>query len=141
MAKKAAAKATRTGRTWTPEQIEEAGRRRSQTVVIRRYLAALDGQPRNGQRISPEKLQERLEKIREQMVDADPITRVKLVQQRIEVESHLAQVEDQSDAEAAEAAFIEHAWDWAQREGISYTALREVGVPANVLAQAGIARS
>lgn len=141
MAKKAAAKASRKGRVWTPEQIEEAGRRRSQTVAIRRYLARLDAQPRNGQRTSPEKIQERLEKLRADLDDADPITRVKMIQQRLQLEEQLANAGEESELDAAEAAFIENAWDWAQREGISYAALREVGVPANVLAQAGIARS
>lgn len=140
MAKKAAA--TKAGGShWTPEKLQEAGRRRSQTATIRKYLGMIAERPRNGYRADPERLQKKLEGVCAAMVDADPISRVKLVQQRMDLEQQLADIEGESEYEEAEAAFIEHAWDWAQREGIGYAALREVGVTAAILDQAGISRT
>lgn len=40
-----------------------------------------------------------------------------------------------------EEAFIAVAADWAERKRISYAALREVGVPARVLREAGVPRT
>lgn len=138
MPKKAAAK--RKGPTWTPEKLEEAARKRSQTVAIRRYLNALDSAPRNGQRSDPETIRTKLEKLSTETEGKDPISRVRLVQRRLELEEQLAQAENGADWDELEAAFVDQAWEWAQREGISYAALREVGVPVSVLQQAGISR-
>ena len=45
------------------------------------------------------------------------------------------------DMEAIEAAFVKVAAAYSDRQGISYSSWREVGVPASVLKRAGISRA
>ena len=45
------------------------------------------------------------------------------------------------DQTAVEDAFVQVAKSYGERQGISYNAWREVGVPAPVLKRAGIGRS
>jgi hypothetical protein len=48
---------------------------------------------------------------------------------------------DAVDIEELEDAFVGIAASYSVRQGISYQSWREVGVPASVLARAGISRS
>ena len=48
---------------------------------------------------------------------------------------------DGLDLQQLEAGFIECAWEYGNRKGITYTAWREVGVPAATLKAAGITRA
>lgn len=78
-----------------------------------------------------------------QIVDADPLTRAKLAQERIRLEAELEARTSESDVDmdALEAAFIDCAAGFSAREGISYAAWRSVGVPPAVLKLAGIGRA
>ena len=62
------------------------------------------------------------------------------MQQKRNLEVELAGMQAQVDLAALEAAFVEHAYEYAQRKEISYAAFREVGVAAEVLDRAGIKR-
>lgn len=130
-------------RRYNHDALDEAARKRSQHASIRRYLEALDWRevPR-GRPADPSQVQERLDTVLQQLVAANPLTRVMLIQERMNLEAELAAItgEDAEPFEALEAAFIEHAADWAARKQVTYAALRESGVPARVLRLAGIAR-
>ncbi len=115
---------------------------REQGRAVRRYLEALEStKPRRGRKRTPERMENRLAAIDQALVTADPLSRVQLIQERFDLEAHLASGENQVDLVGLEAEFIETASAYGQRKGISYTAWREVGVEPRVLKEAGIPRS
>lgn len=114
---------------------------RRQSRALKRYLEAL-GARRPGRPVTPETLTARLERVEVRIAaESDPLKRLDLIQQRIDIETQLAQLTDAADLEALEAGFVEYAKAYSARKGISYTAWREAGVPAAVLKRAGIGRS
>ena len=62
-------------------------------------------------------------------------------QERLDAEAALVRAEATEDFAAFETAFVEHAKPYSERKGISYSAWRESGVPAEVLRRAGIPRT
>jgi hypothetical protein len=76
----------------------------------------------------------------EQWLNADdplPIDHVRLVQRRLDIDAQLGQLEQAARLRAREA-FVKVAASWCTRNEITAEALREVGVPARVLARAGL---
>jgi len=115
---------------------------REQGRAVRRYLEALEAtKPRRGRKRTPAKMEKRVIAIDEALATADPLSRVHLVQERFDLQAHLANGENQIDLSALEAEFIDAAAAYSERKGISYPAWREVGVPPRVLKEAGISRS
>ncbi len=115
---------------------------REQGRAVRRYLEALEAtRPRRGRKRTPEQMEARLVAIDEALATADPLSRVHLTQERLDLEAHLAVADNQVDLEALEAEFIATACAYGERKGIGYTAWRAVGVEARVLKAAGIPRS
>jgi hypothetical protein len=130
-------------REWTDEQKAAASTTRVRTIVARRYLGLLEAREasrRPGRRATPESVRARLETVNHALATEDlgKIERLELVQERIALEEKLADLEADDGFDEAEQAFIEHAYDWAVDKGFTYSALREVGVPAAVLRAAGI---
>jgi hypothetical protein len=82
-----------------------------------------------------------LHQIEDRLPTADPLSRVHLVQERINLQNELASKEEAVDLKALEEDFIRAARGYGERKGISYAAWREAGVDANVLRRAGIART
>jgi hypothetical protein len=58
--------------------------------------------------------------------------------QRLDVDARLAQIDQAARLPELEEEFVKVAASWAKRSRISAAALREVGVPARVLARAGL---
>jgi hypothetical protein len=115
---------------------------RHQSRVVRAYLNALDAaKPRRGRRRRPEQIADRIGVIDLTLATADPMTRVQLIQERLDLTAELSVRSDADDLAELEAAFVEVARPFAEAKGITYPAWREVGVPAAVLARAGIPRS
>lgn len=115
------------------------GRRESRTVKA--YLSAL-GSRRPGRPVTPESLQTRLESLQSKVAEeADPLKRLDLEQEIIDVNARLKEVEAKQDIDDLEAGFVEVAKSYSERKGISYGAWRQVGVPAAVLKKAGIPRT
>jgi hypothetical protein len=73
---------------------------------------------------------------------ATSVKRVLLIQRRMDLEDRLASggKDGYDNFEEAQLAFIKVAAAWAERKGLSYATLRQVGVPAGVLQAAGIRR-
>ena len=67
--------------------------------------------------------------------------RLQLTQEEIDLTDELARFDQGVDLTDLENDFVSVASSYAERKGISYTAFRQVGVPASVLKAAGIARS
>lgn len=126
----------------TPEHKAAMAAGRAEGRAVKNYLEALEAhRPRRGRRRTPESIEARLRRIDDEFVDADAVKRLNLVQERIDLNAELAAMEDPVDLEALEEAFVAAAKGYGERKGISYTAWREVGVPAAVLKRAGISRS
>ncbi len=114
---------------------------REQGRAVRRYLEALEAhKPKRGRKRTPESIQKRLSAIEEQLPTADPLTRVHLVQERMNLETELAAGDNAVDMTTLEEGFVAAAGPYGQRKGITYAAWREAGVDPSVLRRAGIRR-
>jgi uncharacterized protein YicC (UPF0701 family) len=114
---------------------------RAQGRAVRRYLEALDAhRPKRGRKRTPESMTRRLERIEVEMESAEPLKRLQLVQERIDLQQEIAAAESKIDLDALEKEFVSAAKSYSERKGISYAAWRELGVSASTLKQAGISR-
>ena len=115
---------------------------RQEGRAVRDYLNALEAhQPKRGRKRTPESINKRLATIDQQMSSTEPVKRLSLAQERINLEEELYALENAASIEEFEDDFIEVAASYSERKGISYAAWREVGVSAATLAAAGITRS
>jgi len=134
------AKQTKSAMSAAHKQALAVGREESRAV--RRYLEALEAhKPKRGRKRTSEGIETRLEAIEEQIAYADPLTRVHLVQERMNLEAELANKEESVDLEALEEGFVEAARSYGERKGITYAAWRAAGVDANTLRRAGVPRT
>ncbi|MDP8927752.1 MAG: hypothetical protein M3O70_04020 [Actinomycetota bacterium] len=125
----------------SPEHKEALARGRQQAKVVRDYLEALHTNGQRGRPIDRQSLEGKIERLQAQInEEPNAARRVELIQQRLDAERRLAGLEESADREALERDFISVAKEYSQRRGITYTAWREVGVPAAVLREAGITR-
>jgi hypothetical protein len=127
----------KTRRTMSDEHKQAIAAARRQNQAVRDYLNALTTAKPTGRRPSatPEQLQEQID------VEGDPVKRLELIQRRLDLENRLAGAQGLPDLETLQEAFLAVAADYASRKGITYTAFRELGVPASALKQAGIPRT
>jgi hypothetical protein len=114
---------------------------REQGRAVRRYLEALEAhRPKRGRKRTPESVQKRLATIEEKLPGADPLMRLQLVQERINLQRELTAADATTDLGTLEDEFVSAAGPYGQRKGISYAAWREAGVDPSVLRRAGIRR-
>ncbi len=133
--------ATKKTRTITSEHTAAIAAGRTEGRAVKHYLEALErNRPKRGRKRTPESVNKRLTAIDTQLTDADVVTRLNLIQERLDLLAELERLESQEDISAAEAEFVQVAAAYSSRKGISYGAWREVGVPAAVLKAAGISR-
>lgn len=115
---------------------------RAQSRAVRDYLNHLDAGRKRGPKVSRETLESRIAETRKAIDEADdPAHRLELIQKRMDDEDRLANLGDETDGEALEAAFVDAAKEYGERKGISYSAWRELGVSAAVLKSAGVPRT
>lgn len=115
---------------------------RAEGRVVRDYLEALRAtKPKRGRKRTPETIQMRLDTIDAELPVASAVDELLLSQERRDLESELAAMNDQIDITALEAAFIEVAGSYSESKKLSYAAWRDVGVQPAVLKQAGISRA
>ena len=115
---------------------------RSEGRAVRRYLEALEAhKPRRGRKRTVDSMKQRLSAIEEALNNADPLDRLHLVQERMDLESEIASAGEKLDIATLEAEFVSAASAYSRRKGISYSAWRELGVPAATLKKAGIGRA
>src|SRR3954454_11642075 len=126
----------------TAEHKEALALGREQGRAVRRYLEALElHKPKRGRKRTPESVQKQLAAIEEKLSSSDALTRVQLIQQRMDLQAELATKSETVDLGVLESGFVKAARDYGQRKGISYAAWREAGVDAAVLKKAGIGRA
>jgi hypothetical protein len=115
---------------------------RTEGRAVKKYLEALEGhRPRRGRKRTPESINARLDRIDHELIAADPMTRLSLIQERLDLKDELRRMETVVDLTEVEADFVTAAKAYGERKGISYQAWREIGVPPAVLKSAGINRS
>lgn len=114
------------------------GQKAHETRVVKAYLTAIEP-GRGTRRPSRETLEKRLARVIDKIAEADdPVTKIDLIQTKLDIEKDLASTGDTASFEELESAFIEVGASYAERKGISYTAWREFGVSAKTLRAAGI---
>ena len=112
---------------------------REQGRAVRAYLDALENnKPKRGRRRTPESIQKRLDQIDADLASVDPLKRVGLIQERLDLTDELDNLGGEIDLTGLEAGFVAAAGSYSERKGISKAAWREIGVPASVLRAAGI---
>jgi hypothetical protein len=134
-----------TKRTRTPMSDEHKAalaEGRNQGRSVRRYLEALEAhKPKRGRKRTPDSIQKRLARIDSELASADPLKRLQLIQERIDLQAELEASDAKVDLTELEDGFVKAAAEYSARKGISYAAWRELGVEAAVLKRAGVSRS
>ena len=115
---------------------------RNQGRAVRRYLEALEAhKPKRGRKRTSESMQKRLDRIDADLPSADPLKRLQLTQERLDLTSELESTGTAVDLSGLEAEFVSAAAPYSARKGISYAAWRALGVEPAVLKKAGISRA
>jgi hypothetical protein len=112
-----------------------------QERVVRRYLSAVESsRPGRGTKRTADAIGNRITKVDELLVSADPLVRVHLTQERIELHAEYVRVTNGNNGDQShfERDFVRVARSYGDRNGITYAAWRQVGVDAAVLERAGI---
>jgi hypothetical protein len=135
------AKATRAKSPMSQAHKDALAVGREEGRAVRKYLEALEAhRPKRGRKRSQETIQRRLQQIDDKLETADALTRVQLMQERMDLQEELAAKDAQVDMAALEESFVKAAKNYSDRKGITYAAWREAGVDAGVLRAAGIRR-
>jgi hypothetical protein len=114
---------------------------REQGRAVRRYLEAIEAhKPKRGRKRTQESMQKRLAAIEERVGSADPLTRLHLAQERMDLMRELSTTDDGVNLQELEDAFVSSAEPYGRRKGITYGAWREAGIDPSVLRRAGIRR-
>jgi hypothetical protein len=114
---------------------------RQQSKAVRQYLEALEAhKPKRGRKRTPDSIKKRLDAIESQLENADPLKRLQLVQERMDLTTELSNMDNKPDLGALEKGFTDAAKAYGARKGITYAAWRELGVDASTLKAAGITR-
>lgn len=127
------------------EHKKALARGRRQAKAVRDYLEALEadrsaGTP--GRPSDPDAVRAKIADYQQRIHDEDDsLKRVELIQKRLDSEDHLEQLETTPDLAGQLERFVQVAKEYSERKGITYTAWREMGVPASVLKSAGIPRT
>lgn len=121
---------------WSEESKRAMVEGRAQARVIDRYLEGLATRGDGRSRRSPQRLEERLEELDAAIPASSGLKRLGLIQERMSLDAELAGMGESLDD--LEADFVKVVESYSERKGITYQAWRAVGVPARVLAEAGL---
>ncbi|CAB4579726.1 unannotated protein [freshwater metagenome] len=131
--------APKTPMTKAHKQALAAGR--AEGKIVRDYLEALKRtKPKRGRKRTPESIKRRLNTIKNEFENVDAVTQLKYAQERLDLAIELAELTAKVDIGPLEKSFVKIAKGYGERNGITYSAWREIGVDATVLKRAGITR-
>jgi uncharacterized Ntn-hydrolase superfamily protein len=115
---------------------------RNESRVVSRYLEAVTaGKGKRGRKRTPESISLQIARIDQEIDTASAIRRLELTQRRSDLAIEKKRLTARVDLTAVEKDFVKAAKSYAARNGISYASFRALGVPADVLKKAGIART
>lgn len=111
--------------------------------TVDRYLAAVNTPQKRGRKVSKPMLEQRLASARQAVKSATGVAKLTAAQEVRDLQAKLALENSTAgvDLKSVEAAFVKIAKTFGENRGISYGAWRDAGVSAQVLKQAGIART
>ncbi len=125
----------------TDEHKQALAEGRNESRAVKAYLEALQQhRPKRGRKRTPESIAKQLAAINTALIDAAPLQRLQLVQERMDLNVELEGLSSTVDLSSLEKNFIKWAKSYSQRKGISFAAWRELGVPAEVLKAADVGR-
>lgn len=134
--------APRKKRIVTDEHKAAMAEGRTQSRAVSSYLEALElHRPKRGRKRTTESIDKRLAVIDAELPTANPIKRLTLIQERLDLVNERGTLGTTVDIGSFEDEFVAAAGPYSQRKGISYAAWRELGVPPSVLKRAGISRA
>lgn len=114
---------------------------RAEGKIIREYLDAVEAnRPKRGRKRTPESISRRLNVITKELAIADSVTKLRLVQERLDLQRELKMMKTKVDLLAIEKKFLRVVKRFSERNNITFDAWREVGVTPEVLKRAGIER-
>ena len=116
---------------------------REQANAVRAYLEALESnRPKRGRKRTSESIAKRIAAIEAQYETAGSLTALQLLQERKNLEAELLTMKAKAgpDVDKLRRAFVKNARAYAAAKGIEHATWREIGVPADVLRDAGIRR-
>lgn len=115
---------------------------RANSRVVKEYLEALErNRPRRGRKRTPAGIRKRLDLIANELDDASQLAKLDMIQERINLEAELNQLLAVEDITDKQKAFESVAKEYSESRGITWAAWREMGVPAEVLDEAGLTRT
>jgi len=139
MTKKTAKKMAAKKSSMTNSHKQALANGRAEGRIIREYLEIVEAtKPRRGRKRTPESITKRLSLITTELKTADPVTKVRLIQERLNLRNELAGMKSKTEVATAEQKFVKVAKKFSDRNDITYDAWREVGVSPTVLKKAGI---
>ncbi|MEZ5269657.1 MAG: hypothetical protein R2789_14195 [Microthrixaceae bacterium] len=101
----------------TEEHKQAMARGRSESRAVKEYLEGLErNRPRRGRKRTPESINKRLAEI-DTLSNTDPLKKVTLIQERMDLQAELETLAVTEDITAAEAEFIKVAKDYGDRKG------------------------
>jgi len=128
-------------RTMSDAHKEALARGREQGRIVRNYVDALSShKPKRGRKRTRESIEARLAKIEESYEQTDPLTRLHLAQEKLDLMAELETTDSAFDISELEDAFVEVAAAYSEAKGLTRGAWREIGVQPSVLTRAGITR-
>ncbi|MGD9796544.1 MAG: hypothetical protein AB7H43_00660 [Acidimicrobiia bacterium] len=134
--------APRKKRIVTDEHKAAMAEGRTQSRAVSSYLEALElHRPKRGRKRTTDSIDKRLSAIDAELPTANPIKRLSLIQERLDLVNERETLGTSVDISSFEDEFVAAAGPYSQRKGISYAAWRELGVPPATLKRAGITRA
>jgi hypothetical protein len=116
---------------------------REQANAVRAYLDALEAnRPKRGRKRTPESITKRIAAIDAQYETAGSLTALQLLQERKNLEAELVALKSKAgpDLDKLRRGFVKHARAYGAAKGIERATWREIGIPADVLRDAGITK-
>jgi uncharacterized Ntn-hydrolase superfamily protein len=129
-------------RTMSADHKAKLAQGRNESRVVAKYLEALAaGKGKRGRKRTPESISIQIARIDKEIVNAAPIRKLELTQKRYDLVGEHERLTSRIDLTSVEKDFVKIAKSYASRNGISYSAFRELGVSADVLKRCGISRA
>jgi len=115
---------------------------RKESRVVSKYLEAITaGKGKRGRKRTPESINIQIAHIDKEIGGASPIRKLELTQRRFDLVAERERLTSRIDLTGLEKEFVKIAKSYSTRNGIGYSAFRELGVSADVLKRAGITRA
>lgn len=115
---------------------------RTESRAVSRYLeAVVAGKGKRGRKRTPQSIASQIHRIDQEIVDAAPIKKLELIQKKSDLLAEKERLTARVDIATLEKNFVKVARSYANRNGITYSSFRTMGVSAEILKKAGIPRT